>query len=73
MALPVTDEPTQADVEREHPQWKAWRGVDRLCHALRREGAALQVWGEDWLDLSHQIVRAEAHLDDARPLAWRPY
>ena len=73
LLAPVDDELTQAGVEREYPLWKTWRGTDRLCHALRREGAALQVWGEDWTDLSHQIVRAEAHLEDARPLAWRPY
>lgn len=71
--LASVDEPAQADVEHAHPLWKTWRGTDRLCHALRREGAALQVWGEDWLDLSHQIVKAEAHLEEARPLAWRPY
>lgn len=66
----MNDEPTQADVERAHPQWKTWRGTDRLCHALRREGAALTVHGEDWLDLSHEIVRAESLLEETRPAAW---
>ena len=70
LLAPVDDE-TQAGVERAWPLWKMWRGTDRLCHALRREGAALQVWGEDWLDLSHQIKNAEAHLEERRPAAWR--
>lgn len=65
-------EPTQAQIEQAYPLWKTWRGTDRLCHALRREGAALQVRGEDWLDLTHEIIRAEAHLEDMRPAAWRP-
>ena len=65
------DEPDQASVERDWPRWKTWRGTDRLCHALRREGAPLTVRGEDWLDLSQEIRRAEAMLEDSRP-AWCP-
>lgn len=68
----MTDEPTQADLEAAWPQWKIERGVDRLCHARRTQGAALTVWGEDWLDLGHQIARAEARLEEKRPVMWRP-
>ena len=64
--------PSQADIGQAFPLWKTWKGADRLCHALRSEGAALQVSGEDWPGLLGEIRRAEAHLEDTRPVAWRP-
>jgi len=63
-------EPTPADIEQAYPQWRLWIGTDRMCHALRTQGAALVAKGEDWLDLLDQIKRAEAMLEDV-PEAWR--
>jgi len=63
-------EPTLADIEREFPHWRTWVGVDRLCHALRTTGAALTARGEDWLDLMHEIQRAELMLAETRPTGW---
>ena len=65
-------ETVQAQVEQACPQWRTWHGSDRRCHALRREGAALQVEGEDWLGLLAGIRAAEARLEEGRPAAWRP-
>ena len=64
------EDPTQADIERRFPDWQTWTGVDQLCHARRTVGAALTVRGEDWLDLGHQIQRAEAMLAESRPAGW---
>jgi hypothetical protein len=67
---PVPAEPTEADIERDHPHWHTWVGVDRLCHGLRTQGAALTARGEDWQDLLDQIRRAEERLADTRPRGW---
>ena len=61
------EEPTQADIERRFPDWQTWKGTDQLFHARRVKGAALTVRGEDWLDLGHEIQRAEAMLEESRP------
>lgn len=63
-------EPTQQDIERAYPLWQTWTGIDRLCHARRRQGAALTARGEDWMDLMDQIRRAEAMLEETRPAGW---
>ena len=65
-------EPAQADIGRAFPLWRTWQDRDGRCHALRREGAALQAEGEDWLALLAEIRAAEARLEDSRPAAWRP-
>ena len=67
---PVPAEPTAANIEREHPQWRTWVGVDRLCHGLRTQGAALTARSEDWEGLLDEIRRAEAMLEDMRPRGW---
>jgi len=54
-----TDE-ALAQVEREFPCWTTWYGADQLCHALPRTGPALQVRGEDPVDLRDQLLRAQA-------------
>ncbi|HEY1920515.1 MAG TPA: hypothetical protein VGH27_33520 [Streptosporangiaceae bacterium] len=60
------DEPTLADVQGEYPAWHCWRAVSGLYYA-RPAGTATgdgpPVQGEDPLDLSHQIIRAQAHED----------
>jgi hypothetical protein len=67
---PAPAEPTAANIEFEHPQWRTWVGVDRLCHALRTQGAALTARSEDWEGLLDEIRRAEAMLEDMRPRGW---
>ena len=69
---PVPAEPRAADIEREFPQWRTWVGVDRLCHGLRTQGAALTARAEDWQALLDEIRRAEAMLAETRPPGWRP-
>jgi len=69
-AVEANTDPTPADIEREFPLWRIWVGVDRLCHALRTQGAALTARGEDWLDLMHEIERAELMLAEMRPTGW---
>lgn len=69
-AVDANAEPTLADIEKEFPMWRTWRGTDRLCHALRAQGAALTARGEDWLDLRHEIQRAESMLAETRPTGW---
>lgn len=66
----IPGEPTAADVERDYPQWRTCVGVDRLCHALRRRGAALTARGEDWQDLMDQIRAAESMLRESRSARW---
>jgi hypothetical protein len=66
----MSDEISQRDIEKAYPGWNTWRGVDNLCHAVRRQGAALTAKGEDWMDLLDQIRRAEVMLEDV-PEAWR--
>jgi len=66
----VPAEPTAANIEREHPQWRTWVGGDRLCHGLRTHGAALTARSEDWQGLLDEIRRAEAMLEDMRPRGW---
>ena len=48
-----SDEPTLADVQREFPEWKPWRGPSGSYYAGRPDTA--QVMGEDLLDLRDQI------------------
>jgi hypothetical protein len=60
------DEPALADIQREHPDWRCWRAVSGLYHARPERpqpGDPAYVTGEDPLDLSHQIIRAEASRD----------
>jgi hypothetical protein len=65
-----SDEISQIDIERAYPGWNTWIGIDKLCHGLRTQGAALTAKGEDWLDLMDQIRRAEVMLEDTRPRCW---
>jgi hypothetical protein len=67
---PVLVEPVAADIEREHPQWRTWVGIDRLYHGLRTQGAALTARSKDWQGLLDEIRRAEAMLEDRRPRGW---
>jgi hypothetical protein len=57
------DEPTLADVQRQYPSWRCWRAVSGLYCARpdgTKPGEPGLVQGEDPLDLSHQILRAES-------------
>jgi hypothetical protein len=47
-------------MEREFPGWRTWKGISGMCHALPTTGPALQVHGEDPVDLRDQIIRAQA-------------
>ena len=67
---PISAEPTAADIERGYPHWRTWVGVDRLCHGLRTQGAALTARAEDWHELMDQIRAAESMLAESRPLGW---
>ncbi len=67
---PVPAEPAAAGIERDHPQWRTWVGVDRHCHGLRAQGAALTARGKDWQGLLDEIRRAEAMLEERRPAGW---
>lgn len=51
-------EPTLADVQEEHPGWRCWEGVNRLCYA-RHSPTGTEVRGEDPLDLRDQIRATE--------------
>jgi hypothetical protein len=62
------DEPTLADVQREYPAWRCWRGISGLYHAARAgqgHDRHPEVTGEDPLDLRDQIRRAQARHDHA--------
>lgn len=57
------DEPTLADVQREHPKWECRRAVSGLYYARRADAQpedSTYVQGEDPLDLRDQIRRAES-------------
>jgi hypothetical protein len=57
----------QADIERDWPGWKVWKGVDNLFHGVRsgdKPAAALTADGESWEDLLDQIRAAETRFSD---------
>ena len=56
-------EPTLADVQRQYPRWRCWRGVSGVFYARRADAPQADnalVEGEDPLDLRDQINRAQA-------------
>jgi hypothetical protein len=52
-------EPSLAEVQHEHPQWRCAKGISGLYHATHT-ATGTQVTGEDPLDLGDQIKTAEA-------------
>ena len=56
-------EPALADVQREYPRWRCWRGISGRYYARHADAlpaAGAEVTGEDPRDLRDQIRRAEA-------------
>lgn len=53
-------EPTRAEIEREFPDWIAFRGINGLMYA-KIPGTAHLVQGEDLRDLLDQLRRYESH------------